>query len=96
MNNPNINVELIYALPSEQNIIYLTVQLGFTIHQAIEQSGILDNYPEINLEINKIGIFSKVSKLTDKLREGDRIEIYRQLIADPKEIRKQKALKQKD
>jgi len=88
-----LNIELIYPLPEEQILICITVDQGTNIQQAIEQSGILDKYPEIDLIINKVGIFSKAAKLNAILREGDRIEIYRPLIADPKEVRKKKALK---
>ena len=89
-----INIELIYPLPDEQILISITVKQGTNLEQAIEQSGILRKYTEIDLSINKVGIFSKATKLTEILREGDRIEIYRSLIADPKEARKKKALKQ--
>jgi putative ubiquitin-RnfH superfamily antitoxin RatB of RatAB toxin-antitoxin module len=62
-----------------------------TAKQAIEVSGILERFPEIDLKINKIGIFGKVAKLDTLLTEGDRVEIYRPLIADPKEARKKRA-----
>jgi putative ubiquitin-RnfH superfamily antitoxin RatB of RatAB toxin-antitoxin module len=89
-----LNIELIYPLPSEQELICIAVELGTNVEQAIMQSNILNKYPEIDLSINKVGIFSKVTKLTEILREGDRIEIYRPLIADPKVTRMKKALKQ--
>lgn len=90
-----VMIEIIYALPEEQQLLTLEVDEGCSIKSAIEQSGILDQYPEIDLEKQKVGIFSKVSKLEQELREGDRIEIYRPLIADPKEVRKRKAAEQK-
>ncbi len=90
----NLNIELIYPLPDEQILICIEVEHGTSVQQAIEQSGILNKYTEIDLTKNKVGIFSKATKLTEVLREGDRIEIYRPLIADPKEVRKKKALKQ--
>jgi len=86
-----INVELIYALPNEQELYSISVQSDLTVEQAIKESSILQDYPEIDLEKVKVGIFSKVCKLTDNLHEGDRIEIYRPLIADPKEARKKRA-----
>ncbi len=97
LNNQNqtLTIELIYPLPDEQKIITIEVSPQTTIEQAIEQSDILQQYPTIDLAINKVGIFSKVCQLTDTLRDGDRIEIYRALIADPKEARKARALKQK-
>lgn len=86
-----INVEVAYAKPDTQVIIPLTVNLGTTIEQAIRQSGILKTFPEIDLSVNRVGIFSKLGKLDQTLREKDRVEIYRKLIADPKEVRKQRA-----
>ena len=86
-----ILVEVAYAKPDVQVIIPLTVELGTTLEQAIEQSGILDSFPEIDLNKNKVGIFSKLAKKDAVLREKDRVEIYRPLIADPKEVRKQRA-----
>lgn len=94
--NDSFIIEIIYALPDEQKLITLEVDQGCTIESAIQQSGILSQYPEIDLAQQKVGIFSKVSKLEQELREGDRIEIYRPLIADPKEVRKRKAAEQKD
>lgn len=91
--NDLINVEVAYALPDEQEIIQLKVKPDTNIKAIILQSGILDRFPEIDLDISKIGIFSKLAKYTDTLHDGDRIEIYRPLIADPKEVRKQRALK---
>jgi putative ubiquitin-RnfH superfamily antitoxin RatB of RatAB toxin-antitoxin module len=93
--NAKLLIELIYALPHEQDILTIEVAKETNVEQAIRQSDILQRYPEIDLAINKIGIFSKVCKLTDLLHDGDRIEIYRPLIIDPKEARKARALKQK-
>lgn len=86
-----ILVEVAYAKPDIQVIIPIKVAVGTTAQQAIEQSGILSNFPEINLQQNKIGIFSKIIAHDKVLRDKDRIEIYRPLIADPKEVRKQRA-----
>jgi putative ubiquitin-RnfH superfamily antitoxin RatB of RatAB toxin-antitoxin module len=84
-------VEVAYALPDEQVILEINVETGTTVRQAIELSGILDRYPQINLDQDKVGIFGKLTKLDTALRAKDRVEIYRPLIADPKEIRKQRA-----
>lgn len=94
-NQGKIKVEVCYALPDKQTLLSLEVNSGDTIQSIIKQSGILELYPEIDLEENKVGIFSKLSKLSDTLHDGDRIEIYRPLIADPKEVRKQRAQKNK-
>lgn len=87
----HILVEVAYAKPKTQVIIPLTVEKGTTIEQAIKLSGVLDMFPEIDLAVNRVGIFSKLGKLEQTLREKDRVEIYRKLIADPKEVRKQRA-----
>ena len=90
-NQTEIIVEVAYALPTEQLIVPIKVKAGITAEQAIKASGILNKFPEIDLAINKIGIFGKLSKLDATLRHLDRVEIYRPLIADPKEVRKQRA-----
>jgi len=90
-----ITVEVAHALPERQVILELSVDPGTTIEQAIRISGILEQFPEIDLNINKVGVFGKQGKPSDALHSGDRVEIYRPLIADPKEIRKQRAAKGK-
>jgi putative ubiquitin-RnfH superfamily antitoxin RatB of RatAB toxin-antitoxin module len=90
-NAEHISVEVAYAKPEEQLILKLDVLPGTTLQQAIEQSGILERFPEIDLSQLKAGVFGKLKKLDQTLREGDRVEIYRPLIADPKEVRKQRA-----
>lgn len=91
-----LTVEVAYALPRRQLILELRVGEGTTAEQAIRASGILEQFPEIDLKSAKVGIFGKPCKLTDTLNNGDRVEIYRPLIADPKEIRKQRAARGKD
>jgi len=91
MSEQQIMVEVAYALPHEQLIIPISMPLGANVEAAIRSSGILNKFPEIDLNTNQIGIFSKLSKLDAPLRNLDRIEIYRALIADPKEVRKQRA-----
>ncbi len=86
-----INIEVAYALPDEQVILSLDIPKECTVEDAIKRSGILERYPQINLETDKVGIFGKICKLNTGLRDKDRIEIYRKLIADPKESRRQKA-----
>ncbi|NOX75082.1 MAG: RnfH family protein [Gammaproteobacteria bacterium] len=86
-----ISVEVAHARPDTQVIIPLQVTPGSSIREAIEQSGLLERFPDIDLTQNKVGIFGKLGKLDQALREKDRVEIYRKLIADPKEVRKQRA-----
>jgi len=88
-------VEVAYALPDKQSLISLEVEEGTTIKEAIEASGVLDTYNQIDLTRDKVGIFSKFARLDTVLREKDRIEIYRPLIADPKKVRKERAAKGK-
>ena len=91
MSAEKISVEVAYALPDRQTIVALTVAADATVQEVIEASGLLRQYPDIDLAQNKVGVFGKLGKLTDTLHAGDRVEIYRPLIADPKEIRKQRA-----
>lgn len=84
-------VEVAYAKPEKQLILTLKVAPGTTAEQAIIASGILQKFPEIDLAANKVGIFGKMVKPDTELREKDRVEIYRPLIADPKEVRRQRA-----
>ena len=86
-----LTIEVIYALPAKQQLITLKLPVGSTVRQAIDASGLLQKHPEIDLAKNKIGVFAKLSKPDALLRDHDRVEIYRPLIADPKEVRKQRA-----
>ncbi len=86
-----IQVEVAYALPNEQIVRVVEGEPGMTVEQAIQASGILDAHPEIDLARNKVGVFGKAAKLDAVLYPGDRVEIYRPLIADPKEARKKRA-----
>lgn len=84
-------IEVIYATLESQELLSLIVEENSSIQDCIEQSGILAQYPEIDLDVLKVGVFSQVKPLSHVVREGDRIEIYRQLIADPKAARRKKA-----
>ena len=86
-----MKVEVIYALKDEQILLSIEVAPGSSVQEAITKSGILAKYPQINLSQNKIGIFGRITDLKTKLRDKDRIEIYRALIADAKKIRKKRA-----
>lgn len=89
-----IVVEVVYAYPERYFLKKLTLENPITIQNAIVQSGVLEKYTEIDLRQNKVGIFSRLAKLTDMVENGDRIEIYRSLVADPKEIRRKRAEEQ--
>jgi putative ubiquitin-RnfH superfamily antitoxin RatB of RatAB toxin-antitoxin module len=86
-----MTVEVAYALPQEQVILSIEAEAGITAQQAIERSGILERFPEIDLASAKVGVFGKLAKQDAQLSPGDRVEIYRPLIADPKEARKKRA-----
>ena len=91
--SPEIKVEVVYALPEKQYLLKVRLAQGSTVEQAIAESGILELRTDIDLAKNKVGIFSRQVKLTDAVNDGDRVEIYRPLIADPKELRRQRAEK---
>lgn len=86
-----LTVEVVYATPQEQVLESLNLAVGTTVEGAIRQSGLLARFPDIDLGVNKVGVFGKVAKLDAALNDGDRVEIYRPLIADPKEARKRRA-----
>jgi len=87
-----MRVEVAYALPHKQELICLRLPEGATVQDAIEASGLLQRYPEIDLGgLNKLGIYAKVVKSDEVLRDYDRVEIYRPIKADPKQARKQRA-----
>ncbi|WP_426357972.1 RnfH family protein [Pseudocolwellia sp. HL-MZ19] len=91
-----ISVEVVYGTPTSQKIIEIKVDAESTIENAIKDSGIISIYPEIDLTVNAVGIWNRAAKLTDMLNDLDRIEIYRPLLADPKEVRKRRAEKAKE
>lgn len=86
-----INIELVYALPGEQTLFEQSVPAGMTVAEVVGLSGVLEKYPEIDLSANKLGIFGKLVKNDTVLHDRDRIEIYRPLTADPKEVRRKRA-----
>lgn len=91
-----IRVEVAYARPEEQVILPLQVPSGTTVEQAIQRSGILERFPEIDLARQKVGVFSQIVGLDQPLRANDRVEIYRPLLVDPKEMRRKRARAQRD
>jgi putative ubiquitin-RnfH superfamily antitoxin RatB of RatAB toxin-antitoxin module len=90
------SVDVIYALPTQQKIISVMVSPGTTFIEAVKQSDMVRFYPDINLEEVKLGVFSRQAKYDEVLVAGQRVEIYRPLIADPKDIRRKRAEKAKD
>ncbi|CAH0524915.1 RnfH family protein [Vibrio hippocampi] len=91
-----IHVEVVYALPHEQRVFALVVNEASTVEDIIQRSGVLSAYPEIDLKQNKVGVFSRNVRLDATVRDKDRIEIYRPLLADPKEIRRKRAEQAKE
>ena len=85
------SVAVCYALPDVSFLVQLEVAAGTTIAQAIAASGVIARFPEIDLTRNKLGLFGKLKPADTVLRDGDRIEIYRPLQADPMESRRRRA-----
>lgn len=90
-----LKIEVVYALRGEQALIVLEVGEGASVREAIERSGILQRYPEIELARGRVGIFGRQVELDASLRDGDRVEIYRPLVADPKQARRERAERRK-
>jgi len=90
-----VHVSVAYVGEKEQILRPIEAGTGIRVKEAIEQSGILSRCPEIDLSVNKVGVFGKLAKLDQSLEDGDRVEIYRPLIADPKEARKRRATESK-
>lgn len=90
-----MRVEVAYALPDKQRIVAIEVEEGCTVFEAAQRSGIVAFFPEIDLTQAAMGIFGRVVEQPreERLREGDRVEIYRPLVIDPKEARKARAAK---
>ncbi|MGL5105962.1 MAG: RnfH family protein [Plesiomonas shigelloides] len=86
-----IHVEVAYALPNVQRVLSLSVLDTATVEEIILRSGILQMCPDIDLRVNRVGVYSRMVKLSDRVHDGDRIEIYRPLLADPKEMRRLRA-----
>lgn len=91
-----LTIEVAYATPEKQLILSIQVPEGTTVEECIEQSGIKQHFAEIDLSQQKVGIWNKASKRDATPRDGDRIEIYRPLIADPKAVRKRRAERAKE
>lgn len=91
MADPLIRIQVCYALPDQSYLHEMTVAAGTTLEQAVRSAGVLQRYPQIDLATHKLGIFGKLRPPDTALRDGDRVEIYRPLQADPKETRRRRA-----
>ena len=91
----SIRVEVVYALPDQQVLVALELEPGACVRHAILGSGILQRFPEVDLERTSVGIFGKVTGLDTPLADGDRVEIYRPLAVDPKDARRVRAGRRK-
>lgn len=87
----NLDIEVVYALPGEQVLFTVQLPAGATAGEAVRRCGVLDRYSEIDLAVNRLGIYGKLVTADAALRDRDRIEIYRPLLADPKEVRRRRA-----
>jgi putative ubiquitin-RnfH superfamily antitoxin RatB of RatAB toxin-antitoxin module len=87
----SLRVEVVYALRAEQALLAVELEEGATAREAVERSGILRRFPEIDLARTSLGVFGRIVAPDAPLRDGDRVEIYRPLMADPKDIRRRKA-----
>jgi putative ubiquitin-RnfH superfamily antitoxin RatB of RatAB toxin-antitoxin module len=83
-----MKVAIVYAMPGKHAWINIEMPEGSTVAQAIERSGILNRFPEINLETQKVGVFGKIAALDTVIEEGARIEIYRPITVDPKTVKR--------
>lgn len=83
-----MKVGVVYAKPQRQVWLNVEVPEGATVKDAIEKSGILRQFPEIDLAAQKVGVFGKVAELDAALEDGARVEIYRPIIADPKTVKR--------
>lgn len=93
--NRKLRVEVVYANSNQVHVLVLDVVDGTTVGQAIELSGILEICPEIDFEVNKVGIFSEICAADTVVKNDSRIEIYRPLINDPREARRKRAVAEK-
>ena len=91
MDDAQIRVEVVYALPDRQWRIPLQLRAGSTVGEAIEASGLPAELPGLQVDDGGVGIFSRPATLATRLQDGDRVELYRPLQCDPKDVRRQRA-----
>jgi uncharacterized protein len=89
----HLSIEVCYALANEQTLIAVELPEGATVQQALDASGVLKRYPQIDLRIQKVGVFGKLKPLDAVLADHDRVEIYRPLLVDPKLSRQRRVEK---
>jgi hypothetical protein len=95
MASDELQVEVAYAASHEQVVVELALPVGSTVGDAITRSGLLARFPEIDLGRNRVGVFGVLADLADPLEDGARVEIYRPLIANPKDVRRRRAAAQR-
>lgn len=95
MAETDLVVEVAYARPDVQDVVRVTLPAGATLRDAVALSGLLDRFPEIDLDRQTIGVYGKPSTLDAPVNDGDRVEIYRPLVANPKEMRRRRAIKER-
>jgi putative ubiquitin-RnfH superfamily antitoxin RatB of RatAB toxin-antitoxin module len=91
----SLRVEVVYALPGRADTVALTLSTGATVLDALRASGLLERHPEIDLERQRIGICGEVVRSDARLRDGDRVEVYRPLVVEAKEARRRRALRKR-
>ena len=92
---PELHIEVVYARPDRQAVKSVRLPPGSRVAAAITASGLLTDFPEIDLGVNRIGVYAEPVELDTMLEDGDRVEIYRPLLADPKEARRRRAARRK-
>jgi uncharacterized protein len=91
-----ITVEVVYALPERQTVLSVRVPANSTLREALQMSGLLARHPELDLAAVKVGIWGTVAEPETRLRDGDRIEVYRPLEVDPKRARRDRAQRRRN
>jgi putative ubiquitin-RnfH superfamily antitoxin RatB of RatAB toxin-antitoxin module len=86
-----IEVQVVYALPLQADCTRLRLPVDAIVEEAIRRAGVLERFPEIDLARVRVGVYGRWVKLDERLRDGDRVELYRPLVADPKEVRRRRA-----
>ncbi|MGH8398611.1 MAG: RnfH family protein [Gammaproteobacteria bacterium] len=91
-----LHIEIVYARPDAQRLVSLCLEAGASVRDAVVCSGLLREFSEIDITRNKIGIFGRLVSPDTLLRDGDRVEIYRALLKDPKDARRERAKHRRD